>query len=89
MLIPRAFLPVVSILALATAAHAEVRGGYIQSTIRAVDPGKRTVLLADGSRVTLGQAVDPAPLAPGQKVRIFAETDEDGLRPATGVIRLD
>jgi hypothetical protein len=70
-------------------AHAGDKGGSIDSTIRAVVPAKRLAILGDGSHVTLGPAVDPATLAPGQKVRILAETDEDGIRPATGAIRLN
>lgn len=79
----------VALAAVAALAATSATAGSVTSTIAAVDAKSRIIHLADHTSMLMGPEIDIAALAPGARVEIFAELDEDGFSPASRVVTLD
>ena len=74
-----------AVLAVVFSASAAFASSYIDGTLISVDAKKKTITLADRSIMELPSVFDATAVPLGQKVRIFAEIDEDGFSPITKI----
>jgi hypothetical protein len=58
---------------------------YVDGTVVSVDEKNRTITLADRTIMEMPPFLDGTKMPVGQKLRIFAEIDEDGFEPITKI----
>jgi hypothetical protein len=74
-----------AVLAVLFFGSAALATSYVDGVITSVDVNKQTITLNDKTIMELPALFDATTIPVGEKVRIFAEIDEDGFEPITKI----